>query len=121
MILGSLAGQWVKVKAIFYFVVVGVISSLQINFIVPCTLAKEVDIKTHLSVRLSVTKTLISLISSEVLMIEHLYMYVACTIFMISLFNWHHAMTLMLTFDLNSGQICCHAGDRISPNLLVIR
>ena len=77
--------------------------------------------KTHssvcLSVRPSVTKTLTLLISSEVLMIEHWYL--ACMILVTSPFNWHHAVTLTLTFDLLQGQRCCHARDHNSPNLLV--
>ena len=48
------------------------------------------------SVRLSVTKTLTWLISSEVLMIQHWYL--AGMIFVTSPFIWHHAMTLTLTY-----------------------
>ena len=69
-----------------------------------------------LSVCPSVTKTLTLLISSEVLMIEHWYL--ASMILVTSPFNWHHAVTL--TFDLLQGQGCCRAGDRNSPNLLVM-
>ena len=58
--------------------------------------AKAGDIKTHSSVRpsvrLSVTKTLTWLISSEVFMIEHWYL--ACMILVTSPFNWHHVVTL---------------------------
>ena len=74
--------------------------------------AKAGDIKTHSSVRLFVTKTLIWLISSKVLMIEHWYL--ACMIFVTSPFNWHRAVTL--TFDLLEGQSCCR-GDHNSLNL----
>ena len=91
----------------------------------PPPFAKAGDIKTHssvcLSVRLSVcpsvTKTLTWLISSEVLMIEQWYL--VCMILGSSPFNWHHAVTLTLTFDLLQGQSCCRAGDHNSPNLLV--
>ena len=69
-------------------------------------------------VPLSVTKTLTWLISSEVLMIEHWYL--ACMILVTGPFNWHHVVTLTLTFDLLQGQICCRAGDLNSPNLLVV-
>ena len=65
----------------------------------------------HPSVRLSVTKTLIWLISSEVLKIEHWYL--ACMIFVTSPFKWRHAVTL--TFDLFQGQSCCRAGDQSIP------
>ena len=65
------------------------------------------------SVCMSVTKTLTWLISSEVLMIEHLYL--ACIILVTSSFNLHHAGDL----DLLQGQSCCRAGDENSPNLLV--
>ena len=58
------------------------------------------------------------LISSEVLMIEHWYL--ACMILVTSPFNWHHAVTMTLTFDLLQGQSCCRAGDHNSPNLLVV-
>ena len=71
------------------------------------------DIKTHSSVPLFVTKTLTWLISSEVLMIEHLYL--ACMILVTSPFKWHHVVTL--TFDLLQGQSCCWAGDHNSPKL----
>ena len=92
---------------------------------VPRALAKAGDIKTPSSVcpslcpsvRLSVTKTLTWLISSEVLKIEHWYL--ACMVLVTNPFNWHHAVTLTLTFDLFQGQICCRAGDHNSPNLLV--
>ena len=70
-----------------------------------------------LSVCPSVTKTLTLLIFSEVLMIEHRYL--ACMILVTSPFNWHHAMTLTLTFGLLQGQSCCRVGDHNSPNLLV--
>ena len=50
-------------------------------------------------------------------MIEHWYL--ACMIFVTGPFNWHHVLTLTLTFDLLQGQICCRAGDHNSPNLLV--
>ena len=53
--------------------------------------------------------------SSEVLKIKHWYL--ACMVLVISSFNWHHVVTL--TFDLFEGQICCHAGDHNSPNLLI--
>ena len=43
-------------------------------------------------VRLSATKILTWLISSEVLTKEHCYL--ACTILVTNPFNWHHAMTL---------------------------
>ena len=66
----------------------------------PPPFAKAGYIKTHLSiclsVRLSVTKTLTWLISSEVFMIEHWYL--ACMILVTSPFYWYHAATL--TFDL---------------------
>ena len=61
----------------------------------PPPFAKAGDIKTHLSVRLSVTKAWTWLISSEVL-IEHWYL--ACMILVTSPFNLHHAMTLTLTY-----------------------
>ena len=61
----------------------------------PCEV-KAGDIKTHssihLSVCLSVTKTLTWLISYEVSVIEHWYL--ACKILVTSPFNWHHAVTL---------------------------
>ena len=34
-------------------------------------------------------------------------------------FDWYQAVTLILTFDLFQGQICCRAGDHNSRNLLV--
>ena len=89
---------------------------------------KRGDIKSHSSVclsvrpsvppsvRLSVTKTLTWLISSEVLKIEHWYL--ACMILVTSPFKWCRPVTL--TFDLLQGQSCCRAGDHNSPNLLVI-
>ena len=70
-----------------------------------------------LSVCLSVTKSLTWLISSEILMIW--YWYLACMILVTSPFNWHHAVTLTLIFDLLKGQSSCRAGDHSSPNLLV--
>ena len=76
-----------------------------------------VDIKTHSSIRLSVTKTLTWFISSEVLMIEHWYL--ACMILVTSPLHWYYAVTLSLTFYLLQGQICCWAGDHNSSNLLV--
>ena len=66
----------------------------------PPPFANAENIKTHLFVcpfvRLSVTKTLTWLISSEVLMIKHWYL--SCIIFMISPFYWYHAVTLTLTY-----------------------
>ena len=60
------------------------------------------------SVRLSVTKTLTWLMSSEVLMIEHWYL--ACMILVTSPSYWNHAVTL--TFDLLQvqGQIVACGG-----------
>ena len=79
----------------------------------PPPFAKAGDIKTHwslcLSVPLSATKTLIWLISSEVLMIEHWYL--ACMFLVTSPFNWYYAVTLI--FDLLQGQSCCRAGTTI--------
>ena len=77
-------------------------------FFVPHALAKVGDTKTYASVCLSVTKTWTRLISSEVWMIEHYYL--ACIVLVTSPFNWHHAVTFNLSFDLLQGQICCHAG-----------
>ena len=89
-------------------------------FYCPLLSRKPGDIKFHssvpLSVCLSVTKTLNWLISSEVLMIEHLYL--ACMLIATNPFYWYRAVTL--TFDLSQGQICCWAGDHSSSNLLVI-
>ena len=76
----------------------------------------SVCLSVHLSVRLSVTKTLTWLISSEVLMIEHWYL--ACMILVTSPFYWCNAVTL--NFDLLQGQICCRTGDHNSSNLLVL-
>ena len=68
--------------------------------------AKAGVIKTHSSVCPSVcpsvTKTLTLLISSKVLLIEHWYL--ARMILLTSPLNWHHVMTLTLTFDLLQGQ-----------------
>ena len=63
------------------------------------------------SLRLSVTKTLTWLISSEVLKIEHWYL--ACMILVTSPFKWYHAVTLTLTFDLLQGQIVAGRGTTI--------
>ena len=106
--------------------VCGVVNSLQGFtwgcYFCPPPFTKAGDIKTHrpsacLSVRLSVTKTLTWLISSEVLMIEHWYL--ACMILVTSHFYWYHVVTLTSTFDLLQGQSCCRAGDHNSSNLLV--
>ena len=93
---------------------------------IPRALVKAGDIKTNssicpslcLSIRLSVTKTLTWLISSEVLKIEHWCL--ACMVLVTSPFNCHNAVTLTSTFDIFQGQICCRVEDHNSPNLLVL-
>ena len=68
-------------------------------------------------IRLSVTKTLTSVITFALLQIE--LWYLACVFFVTRPFWWCHVMTLTVTFDLLQGQICCRAGDHNSLNLLV--
>ena len=79
---------------------------------------KRGDIKSHSSVRPSVTKTLTLAITFVLLQIE--LWYLACVFFVTRPFRWYHFVTLTVTFDLLQGQICCRAGDHNSLNLLVL-
>ena len=79
---------------------------------------KRGDIKSHSSVHPSVTKTLTLAITFALVQVE--LWYLACVFFVTRRFWWYHVVTLMVTFDLLQGQICCRAGDHNSLNLLVM-
>ena len=90
-------------------------------FIVPRFREKRGDIKSHSfvcpSVFPSVTKTLTLAITFALLQIK--LWYLACVFLVTRPFQWHHVVTLTVTFDLLQGQICCRAWVHNSLNLLV--
>ena len=71
-----------------------------------------------LSVHVSVTKTLTLAITFALWQVE--LWYLACVFVVTRTFRWYHVVTLIVTFDLLQGQICCRAGDHNSLNLLVM-
>ena len=68
-------------------------------------------------IRPSVTKTSTLAITFAILQVG--LWYLACVFFVTRPFWWYHVVTLMVTFDLLQGQICCWVGDHNFLNLLV--
>ena len=83
---------------------------------------KRVDIKSHSSVCLSVRPS----VCHKNFNLGHNFctftgraLILGMCVFVTRPFRWYHVVTLVVTFDLLQGQICCRAGDHNSLNLLV--